>query len=419
MKVKLPYGKNFLEMDFPPGTLCIEPRFGKPLDDEAAAAFASFRNPTGSAPLKECIRAGESLVIVISDNTRPVPNDRILPWILKELDHVKRSNITVLVGTGSHNAVPQNELQRMLGTDIVESVSVINHDAFSEEDMVSVGCDSRGREIFLNRHYVAADRKITVGFIEPHFFAGFSGGPKSVLPGVAGIATIMDFHSAMMIADPSAAWGVLDGNPLQEMAGSAVALSPPDFSVHVTLDGMKRITGFFSGDCIESHRKGSAAVREESMFPCGAPFDAVVTTNSGFPLDRNLYQAVKGISAVSSIVKEGGDIYCVAECSDGVPAGSPFHEILGMGETPEELLAMINGPGFSMIEQWQVQKLAQILAEKKVYLYSGLPASNVRYAHMEPIHSPAGLSSILKEKSLNNERIAVVPWGPVTIPYLV
>jgi len=118
-------------------------------------------------------------------------------------------------------------------------------------------------------------------------------------------------------------------------------------------------------------------------------------------------------------VKEGGDIYCVAECSDGVPTGSPFHEILGIGETPEELLAMINGPGFSMIEQWQVQKLAQILAEKKVYLYSGLPASNVRYAHMEPIHSPAGLSSILKEKSLNNESIAVVPWGPVTIPYLV
>ncbi len=418
MKVTLPYGKRFLEMEVPPGTLCIEPRFGKPCDNEAAAARESFRNPAGSAPLKECVRTGDSLVIVISDNTRPVPNEKIIPWILDELDHVKRSNITVLVGTGSHNAVTADELRQMLGRDIVESVSVINHDACSTADMVSVGCDSRGREIILNRHYVEADRKITVGFIEPHFFAGFSGGPKSVLPGVAGIATIMDFHSAAMIADPAATWGVLEGNPLQEMAGNAVQLCPPDFSVHVTLDGMKRITGFYSGDCIESHRIGSEAVKEESMFPCDAPFDAAVTTNSGFPLDRNLYQAVKGISAVSSIVKEGGDIFCIAECSDGVPEGSPFHEILGMRESPEELLAMITGPGFSMMEQWQVQKLAQILIKHPVHVFSGLPRSLIYHSHMEPLHSIDELSMILQEKTSRNQTIAVIPWGPVTIPYI-
>lgn len=416
--MKLPYGKNFLEIEFPPDTLCIEPRFGKPLHDEAAAAFASFRNPAGSAPLKECVKAGESLVIVISDNTRPVPNNKIVPWILEELSHVKRSDVTVLVGTGSHCGVSKDELLRMLGRDVVESVTVINHDAFSDEQLVSVGHDFMGREIFLNRHYVEADRKITVGFIEPHFFAGYSGGPKSVLPGVAGIRTIMDFHSAPMIADPSATWGVLEGNPLQEMAGSAVALCPPDFSVHVTLDGMKRITGFYSGDCTGSHRRGAEAVREESMFPCGAPFDAVVTTNSGFPLDRNLYQAVKGISAASSIVKEGGEIFCIAECSDGVPPGSPFYEILGMRETPEKLLSMITGPGFSMIEQWQVQKLVQILVRNTVFILSELQHPQVRHSHLEPLHSAGELSARLREHSLRNGKIAVIPWGPVTIPFI-
>ncbi len=421
MKVTLAYGRDGLEVDLPDGrTTVVEPIEAPGLPDEKGAVIRSLREPIGAASLRSQVRAGDRVAIVISDITRPTPNERLVPWILEEIAHVPARQIVILNGTGSHRANTGAELTRMLGPDVVARYRVVNHDAFDSSTLVRVGRTSYGGEIWLDRLYLEADARIVVGFIEPHFFAGFSGGPKGIMPALAGIESIMHFHNAEMIGHPRATWGVLDGNPIQGEAREAVALAGgrPPFIVNVTLNARREITGVFSGHVIEAHVAGCEFCRRTAMREVPAPFDVVVTTNGGYPLDQNLYQAVKGMSAAAQIVREGGAIVAAAECADGLPAHGNFRKLLRMRGSPGELLEMITAPGFRMYDQWEVQAQALVQQKAEVYLKSSLPADEVRGAHLTPVDDVSAAVRALLARRGPAATVAVLPQGPFTIPYV-
>ena len=417
-QVQLAYGKTGLPVNVPDSAIVVEPRHLPALADDKAAVLAAMRNPQGTPPLKSMVGKDDTVAIVISDITRPTPNHKLVPWIMEELDHVPRENFVIINGLGTHRANTQEELAGMLGWDIVNTVRIENHDAFDDAKLVRVGRNSYGSEVYFNKTYVEAKFKIVTGFIEPHFFAGFSGGPKGINPGVAGIKTILDFHNAEMIGHPLSTWGVIEGNILQDAATQNCLMAKPDFMLNVTLNGEKQITGVVAGDVIAAHREGCKFVKETAMYAVDEPFDIVVTTNSGYPLDQNLYQTVKGMSAAAQIVKQGGAIISASECSDGVPDHGNYAKILKMRDTAGELLEMICDPEFCLFDQWQVQVQAMVQLKADCYLFSTLDPQIVKNAKFTPIDSVEATLQQLCHKIGSQVRVAVLPLGPLTIPYV-
>lgn len=418
MFIDLAYGKNGLQVELPDHSEVIEPRYIPRIENEKEKAFEAMRNPIGTPPLKEMVKSTDTVSIVISDSTRPTPNHKLVPWLIEELSHVPKENFIIINGTGSHRDNTKEEFIEMLGEDVVNSVKVINNNAFDKETQTYLGTSSYGGEAYLNSEYINSDFKIVTGFIEPHFFAGFSGGPKGIMPGIAGIDTIMHFHSAKMIAHEKSTWGIMKDNPVQGEATDITLMAKPDFMLNVTLNGDKEITNFFTGDVIEAHREGCAYVKEHAMVPCEEPYDIVITTNSGYPLDQNLYQAVKGMSAAHKVVKENGTIICAAECSDGLPSHGNYAKILKMFGSPQELLDKVNDPNFSLFDQWQAQKQAMIQVWADVYVYSQLSSEDVENAMLKPTNNITETIEALREKYGQDARIAVMPLGPLTIPYV-
>lgn len=418
MDVRIPYGSTFRTVTVPEETVVIRPKHTQALSDERGAVLASLRSPIGSAPLVERVGKQDRVAIVISDITRPTPNERIVPWLLEELSFVPRSQFVILNGTGSHRANTREELVKMLGQEIVDTVEIVNHDAFAPETLSYRGQTAVGTPVWVNRRYIEADFRITTGFIEPHFFAGFSGGAKGVIPGLGGIETINHLHNAHLVGHPRSTWALLEGNPLQNAIQQAVALCPPEFMLNVTLDQERHITGVYSGHYVEAHYKGCEEVAQTATLAFDTPFDIVITSNNGYPLDQNLYQTVKGMTAAVQIVRPGGAIIAVAECRDGLPEHGNFKSLLQMRATPAELLAMINEPGFQMHDQWQVQKQALVQEQAKVYLHSSLSDEVTRDAKLIPAPDLQSTIEQLLVEYGPNARIAVIPEGPVTVPYI-
>lgn len=418
MRASLLYGQGTLDVDVPDHSVIIEPEFVAGLADAERAFTEAVRQPIASLPLRDMVKTTDRVAVVISDITRPTPNHKLVPWILRELQHVPLNQFVIINGTGTHRAQTRAELVQMLGAWVVEHVRIINHDCHNQDELVCVGSSRFGCDILLNRAYVESDFRIVTGFIEPHFFAGFSGGPKGIMPGIAGIETILTFHNARMIGNPQATWGNMDNNPLQAMAREVNTLCKPNFLVNVTLNGHKEITQVFAGDLFEAHRQGCDYVKRHTMVPCPERFDVVVTSNSGYPLDQNLYQAVKGMSAAHKIVKQGGSIICAAECSDGLPSHGNYAKILQMRQTPQELLDMIAEPGFQMDDQWQVQKQAVVQTWADVYMLSELSDADVRLAKLLPIRDISQTLQALQARYGPAMSVAVLPLGPLTIPYV-
>lgn len=417
-KVQLAYGKGSISIEVPQRAVVVEPQHLESLKDEKAAVMSALRQPVGTPPLKEMVKATDRVAIVISDITRPTPNHKLVPWLIEELSHVPKENFVVINGLGSHRHNTREELISMLGQEVVDTIQVINHEAFDNEQLVHVGRNSYGSEVYLNKTYVEADFKIVTGFIEPHFFAGFSGGPKGINPGIVGIKTIQDFHNAEMIGNPKSTWGVIEGNGVQDAATQNCLMAKPEFMLNVTLNGDKEITNVFAGDVIEAHRVGCAFVKTHSMVAVDSAFDIVITTNAGYPLDQNLYQTVKGMSAGAQIVKEGGSIISVAECSDGLPSHGNFGPILKMRNTPQDLLDMINDSSFSMFDQWEAQALAMIQVKAECYLYSSLDKETVVDCMLHPVESIEKTLAELIKKYGPDASIAVLPLGPLVVPYV-
>jgi nickel-dependent lactate racemase len=306
----------------------------------------------------------------------------------------------------------------MLGPDVISTYRVVQHDAWAE-DNVSLGSTASGHEVRLNGEYMRAKVKILTGFIEPHFFAGFSGGPKAVLPGLADVHSVMANHGFDMIGHRAATWGITEGNPLWEEMREVALKTSPDFVFNVSLNSSKEITGVFAGDLLTAHAEGTRFVRSVAMASVPRPFDIVVTSNSGYPLDLNVYQSVKGMSAAAQIVKPGGSIVMAAECWDGVPEHGDYGELLRMARTPEELLSVIGAPGFSRQDQWQVQIQAKIQMKAQVYLKNSyLDEDAVRATMLTPCSSIEDTVAELVQRYGPDASICVLPEGPMTIPYV-
>jgi len=419
MQINLPYGKTFITVEVPfANPTILEPRFVEGLADEKSAFSNAVRSPINARLLRRIIGRSDKVAILVPDITRPFPSQRILPWLFSELSHVHADNFIVIVGTGSHRPCAPAELKAMLGAEIVARYRIVNHNAHDFKTMLPVGRREDGGTLYMNREYMAADRRILMGFIEPHFMAGFSGGYKAVMPGVADINSILYYHRASVVGHPRSTWGVLENNPTQELIKKFGSRAPVDFCVNVTLNRKRRITGFFCGDPLTAHLKGCEFARESAMVKCARRFPVVITTNGGYPLDQNLYQSVKGISAAAQIVDDNGLIVAACECADGFPAHGNFARLLFEHNSPQAVLDTVLNPGFSMFDQWEVQLLAMIQVRAKVALFSALPADEVRRAHMDYVESLNEYLVSVMCRLGENTPVAVLPDGPLTIPQI-
>lgn len=419
MKLQLAYGRDGLALELPDGrSTVVEPVHQPGLADERHAVVQALRHPIAAPALRDSVRPTDRVCVVFTDSTRATPNERLIPWLLEELGHVPPSQFILLNSTGTHRPNSPEELARMLGPEVLARYRVVNHDARDTPAMIPAGTMRDGTPAWLNRHLVEADVRIITGFIEPHFFAGFSGGPKGIIPGCAGLASVMANHRPANIASPRATFGVTNGNPLWEELRDVALRLQPAFLLNVALNPRHQITGVFAGDLLAAHQAGIGFVRASAMRRVDAPFDIVVTTNSGHPLDLNLYQGVKGLSAAARIVKPGGAILLACECSEGVPAGSPFEQLLRSATTPNDLLARLATSPEVLPEQWQVQIQVQIQQHARVWLHSRLPDDTVRACHLNPCHDATAWVRERLQEAGPGSRVAVLPYGPLTIPYV-
>ncbi len=418
MNVQLPYGKESIEVTIPGEQVReIRPQFIPGLPDEARAFKKAVADPIGSAPLRKLIAADDKVAVVIPDITRALPSERLLPWLFEELDYVPAENFTIVLGTGTHRQNTPDEIEAMLGKKVARQYLVVNHNGFDPSTLQEVGKREGGYPVLMNKNYTQADKRIIMGFIEPHFMAGFSGGCKAVFPGIADIASIQHYHRASVIQDPRSTWGVLENNPTQEQIQRYGSLIPIDFCINVTLNHQQRITRFFCGNVSLAHQEGCRFAKSTAMVSCSRQYPVVITSNSGFPLDQNLYQSVKGMSAAAQIVAPGGLIIMAARCNDGFPNHGSFRQML-FDYTPKAFLEALRTPPFQKPDQWQNQLLSLILLKARVAVFSDLDAGEVQRAHMEPIANVDAY--IAKEIGQLGEDapVAVLPEGPMTIPFL-
>lgn len=421
MRVQLAYGRHGLTIEAPDDADVITSRYVVGVPDEGLALREALRRPIASPPLVDRVRPGDRVVITHSDITRATPNDRILPVLLAELEAagVRRQDISLLNALGTHRQQTAEELRQMLGDDVVDNYRCLQHNAFDDANLVPLGVTRLGHPVRINRAYLDADVRILTGFIEPHFFAGFSGGPKGVLPALAGWESVFTNHSYAMIADPHATWGELQANPIWQEMAQVARMAGPSFLLNVTLNADRQITGVFAGDLLAAHAAGCAFVRESAMMPVAAAYDIVITTNSGYPLDQNLYQTVKGMGAAARIVREGGAIVMAAACEDGIPSHGMYADLLRRGASPQGVLDLVARPGFSEHDQWQVQIQALIQLKATVYVYSqGLTDAQLRDALFTPCRDIVATIADLRTRHGPQARIAVLPEGPQTIAYV-
>ncbi|MEP7116768.1 MAG: nickel-dependent lactate racemase [Acidobacteriota bacterium] len=421
MRVQLDYGSDGLGVDLPDErTVVVAPRHVAALADPEAALRAALQRPTAGPPLASLVGAGQKIAVSVCDITRAQPRDVTLRAIFAELPQVAPEDVVILVATGTHRANTPDELVAMLGADIVARYRVVNHDARAAASLGAAGVTASGVPIHLNLAWLQADVRITTGFVEPHFFAGFSGGPKMVAPGLAGLETTLVLHDARHVGHPNATWGITEGNPIHDDVREIARLTGVTFAIDVALNRDQAITQVFAGELFAEHTAACAHVKATAMSPVEGRFDVVLTTNSGYPLDQNLYQAVKGMSAAACIVKPGGTIICAAECRDGVPTHGTYGAILRERGSPAALLEMIEAPDFvSVPDAWQVHVQTLIQARATVLVKaSGLSLDALRAAHFEPVTDVAMAVRGALSAAGSGASLAVLPHGPQTIPYV-
>ena len=358
MRVQLAYGDGQLAVEVPADADVIRPRHGRAAKDPVAELGRALRAPVSGPPLRQLVPPGSRVAISVCDGTRPQPREPMLRAILGELAGIiEPGDVTVLLANGTHRGARPGELADLIGPDLTSSLRVIDHDCRDDDQLIWCGRLGAGVPVWLNRTWVEADVKITTGFVEPHFFAGFSGGPKLVAPGLAGLETILTLHDGARIGDPRATWGSIEGNPVHDDVRAIAAATGVTFSLDVVLNDEQRIVQAFGGELFAMHAAACELVRQTSIRPVTSAYDVVVTSNSGYPLDQNLYQAVKGMSAADMVVRPGGLIAIAAECRDGFPENGRFRSTLEGASSPAALTRDINSRDRPELDQWQVQVL--------------------------------------------------------------
>ncbi|KJF28830.1 nickel-dependent lactate racemase [Clostridium aceticum] len=415
--IKLPYGKEHINVKIPEerlnAVLVSEMHEYKPELSQIEQVKKALENPIGTPRLKEMAKGKNKVVIIASDHTRPVPSKIIMPLMLEE---IRKGNpdadITILISTGCHRETTKEELEAKFGSEIIANEKIYVHDCDDESMLVNIGVLPSGGLLIINKLAVEADLLVSEGFIEPHFFAGFSGGRKSVLPGVASRATVMYNHNAEFIDNEKARTGIIDGNPIQTDMLYAARAARLDFIVNVVINSEKEVIFAVAGDCDLAHKEGCKFLNDYCKVD-SVPSDIVIVTNGGYPLDQNIYQAVKGMTAAEATVNEGGIIIMVAKSNDG-HGGDHFHKTFKEEKDVSKMMdAFLATPSEKTIpDQWQSQIFARVLKNAKVIYVSEAPDEMVSDLHMIPAASVEEAIK-LADKILAKEdaKITVIPDG--------
>jgi lactate racemase len=413
---QLPYGNRLLTVRMPEGSKITElkSRHVRGLKNPVEAINLSLRSPIGSPPLRDRLLSHYKVVVIVTDNTRACPDEQLLPPILAEIEtKIPRENITIIVALGLHTPLTRDQLIKKLGRQIVSKYNVINHDA---SQAINIGETSRGIPVNINRTVVEADFRLSTGFIEPHFFAGYSGGRKSIFPGVSGHKSIQINHGYEMVAHPLARTGILKGNPIHEDMVEQAKIAKLNFIVNVLLNKDKEITHVVAGDPFLAHERGCDIEQEICSVKVDRKYDIVITTNSGAPLDLDFYQTCKGIENASRITREGGTIIIASACDTGIGPES-FKDLHAESDTPQEVLQRIKEEGPIGV-QWQNQVLARVQLSNSIYLVSELEYRLAKEMKVKPFPTiEKALQKALKVLG-NKAEIAIIPEGPLVLPIL-
>lgn len=397
-KVVFPYGKENMEYEFGDelvGVLTSSIESYVPKADEGSLVRAAMASPVGSEPLSVLARGKKKVVVIASDHTRPVPSKVIMPEMLREIrEGNPDADITILIATGCHRGTTRDELVSKFGEEIVENEKIYIHDCDERDMLVNLGVLPSGGDCEVNRLAVECDLLVAEGFIEPHFFAGFSGGRKSVLPGIAGRVTVLSNHCSEFIAHDCSRTGILENNPIHRDMLWAAKRAGLTYIVNVVLDAEKKVIYAVAGDVEAAHKKGTDFLSKL----CGAkavPADIAISTNGGYPLDQNVYQAVKGMTAAEATVKKGGVIVMLASSSDGTGGDHFYHQLADERDISKTMAEFLSrGRKETLPDQWQSQILLRILSKAAVIYVSEMPDDEVRAMHMIPAHS---IGEALKE----------------------
>jgi nickel-dependent lactate racemase len=413
--LKLAFGKQGAEIELPDGFeyVVIDAKSAVPLDDQTGAIERALDHPIGSAPLIELARGKHSAAIAVCDITRPVPNRVVLPPLLRRLEDagVERSRITILIATGLHRPATPTEIGEIVGPEVAAVYRVENHDARQQAQHRYLGTTAAGTPAWIDERFVSADLRITLGFIEPHLMAGYSGGRKLVAPGLAAQETIKVIHSPRFMREPLAVEGSIGENPLHKELVGIARMAGHQFMVDVALARDRGIAGVFAGDPVPAHCRGVEFVSAAMLQNLPEPVDAVITTGAGYPLDLTYYQCIKGITAASHIVREHGRILVVGACAEGC-GGPEFTRLLAEYPDPRDYLKAIEGTAVT-VDQWQLEKLALVAVRADVlYCVPGL-APELREKLWGAAFSDAqrAVRALLDGLPLRS-RVAVIPEGP-------
>jgi nickel-dependent lactate racemase len=419
MRVRLEYGRSGMQVDLPdkPPVRTLAYKAGAPLADPGRAVCQALASPTGSPSLADVARGRRDACVVVSDITRPVPNEVILPPVLETLQAagIPRERITILIATGLHRPNEGQELVEILGAKIAAGYRIENHHGTRPEEHTFLGNSPRGVPVWIDSRYVQADLKVTTGLIEPHLMAGFSGGRKLICPGLAALETVKVWHGPDFLEHPRADCGILDGNPVHEENTWIARRAGCDFIVNVVIDDQRRPLKFVAGDMVEAFHEGVDFVRGVVRDTVPEPVDIVVTSSAGYPLDTTFYQAVKGLTGALPVVKAGGTIIMAASLSEGI--GSPeFQRLFDDNTSLDQFMQRILGRDYFVMDQWQLEELAKVRRKAKVKLVTdGLPAETVNRLFVES--APSVEQAVAESLAEYGDRatVAVIPKGPYVL----
>ncbi len=419
MKVDMKYGKGTVSVDIPDKNLVgvLETVQSIPLSDANLAVRKAISTPISSASLADIASDRDSACIVISDITRPVPNQVILPPILETLERIgiSREKITILIATGIHRPNEGEELEELVGRSIKESYHIVNHFSQESKTHTFLGKTHKGTPVYIDKTYLSADLKIITGLIEPHLMAGYSGGRKAICPGLASIETMKVMHGPELMEHPNSAVGILDGNPFHKEATEIAQMAGVDFNLNVSIDKDRQITGVFAGDMVESHLVGAKFVEQQAKVTLIEPVDAVVVSSAGYPLDTTFYQAIKGLLTALEIVKHGGSILLVAACSEGI-GSKPFTDLLFKTGDLSTFVQGLYNPANFVIDQWQLEELAKVARKADILFYTdGIPYQQREKLFVHPLKTPQeGVQEILNRYG-DDAKVAAIPEGPYVL----
>ena len=417
---KIPYYKEHVDLNIDENrvsaVLTSKTEDYKPELSESDLVRKALENPIKSQKLEEIVKDKKHIVIISSDHTRPVPSHITMPIYLETIRKVNKiARITILIATGMHRPTTYEELVAKYGQKIVDEEEIVVHDAYKDEDMVNRGILPSGGELWLNKLVDECDLLVSEGFIEPHFFAGFSGGRKSVLPGIASKKTVLWNHNAKFIASPFSRAGSLKENPIHKDMIYAAKQAKLEFILNVVINSEKKVIAAFAGDLEEAHKKGCEFV--ESLAQVKPVMnDIVITSNGGYPLDQNMYQTVKGLSAGEACVNPGGVIIISSSCVDG-HGGEFFYEILAKAKTAKEAYDNISGvdPSQTEFDQWEAQVLSRILVKANVIVVSKHCDSKL-FTDMHMMHAGSLEEALNKaEEIVGPKNITLIPDGIAVI----